>query len=141
MQRSTLKRRVSAAALAAATVVGMITAGASSAAAATTTVGLWLCAGGTYSTELNGRFLLDPAPNGAVGATFESGEVHPGADCYKRTVPFGSKLRINVRVASPPPLMESYTIKTFEYVADEGMVIIAVGTLSAPEIQRYRRDI
>ncbi|MFD9053449.1 hypothetical protein [Streptomyces zaomyceticus] len=141
MQRSTLKRRLAAATLAVTSAVGVITTGVSSASAATATVGLWLCAGGAYSVELNGRFLLDPTPNGAVGATFESGAVHPGADCYKRSVPFGSKLRINVRVSNPPPIMESYTIKTFEYIADQGMVIKAVGTLSAPDIERHRRNI
>lgn len=53
----------------------------------------------------------------------------------------GEKLRITVQVVNRPPQVPNNPFKTFEYVADKGMVIKAVGTRSASDIERYRRDI
>ncbi|MGW3151907.1 hypothetical protein ACWDG1_46440 [Streptomyces sp. NPDC001177] len=129
----TLSRRIGTAVLGATASIVMMGGAASPAAAVPSTSALWLCAAGNYETYLNARYII--ASGDRVGKTFASFVVRPGQDCWKYQVPFGTQVRINVRV-----LPQDTTIKTFTYDADMGMVIKAAGTSGDPSIQRYRKQ-
>jgi hypothetical protein len=111
----------------------LVGAGATSAAADTPTAGeLWVCAEGSYSIVVHGRYMVPENDSGAIGLTFHSTIIEPGDPCWKMDVNPNGDIRVNVR-RYPNDL----SIKTFTYRAHVGLVVKAVDTADGPAVWRY----